>query len=443
MAPEQLRPDTGTQSEEELLGWLVSGDAAQRAEAQARLLPLGESLLPRLELLAVVSRDDEARAGLLEFLQVLTARRVHPDQLQLFPELSAVAAKSVQRGLGLVAYWEVEQAPPGLVEELPVSPCGVGPQPESKLLIEGRKLLELRDKLGTLGGLARPGLEQLLSSPSPVSRLQGMVLAAALGLRPAPATLARLRVDPGEVELDARYASSAFMPSDGRVFRVKVSLSKRASLLTSRLDAPWREVRNDEPFALRVEDGLMEWFGTVQSPAANDDVYPFRAGPSGELLNNLRATGAWEATDAQQYWNRARPLWRLWWKHVGPRPDAYDRFHWLALVHSPLGYQIRFEPLLLGEKTVLHVAAPTGVEAELLTFPHGVHQPVVVHRGALPLTYSSEKPMSGVGVRLRLGETWVDTGAFFAPRKGERMTVWLQPELLRHFLEESRARNGK
>jgi hypothetical protein len=438
MEPEQLRPDTGSQSDEELLPWLISADRAQRAEAQVRLLPRGASLLPGLEALANRARDDEARSALLEFIQILTRRRVHPDLLGGHPELSALSAKAVARGQGLVAFWEVEPAPRELIEEQPVALCGNDGRPVSRLVIEGRRLQELRDKLATLGGLALPGVERLLASPSATVRLQGVVLVAALGLRPSQATLERLRNDPGEVELDARYAASDLAVKAGRAsWRSRVSISQRSSLVARRLDAVGRQVREDDKPLYRIEDGIVEWLGGVRKAGAADDNPSLSDMLSGDLINGLRQGGGLGATDAQQYWNRVRPVWRSFWMTVGPRLDDFRREDWLALLHSRDGFQIRQEPGS-GSETVVRVETPAGVEAELITFPHGPNEPVVVQRGALPLTFSSKQPIATLGIRLRSGGDWVDSGPHFAPRKGSRMTIWLQPELfLRHLKERA------
>lgn len=436
--PEQLRPDTGLQREEELLGWLIAGDSAQRAEAQVRLLSLGESLLPTLETLATRHRDEEARAGLLEFLRVLTARRVHPDRLGRYPELSALAAESVARGQGLVTSWETQHAPQGLVEEFPVGMCGAGPQPESKLLIEGLELQGLRDRLGALGGLALPGLERLLASPTAAFRLQAIALVATLKLHPTPEVLERLRQDTREVELDGRYAETLFNPGARlRLYRSKVSLADRASRLARGLVATWREIREDEAAALRIEDGVIEWFGAVRRPAMDDTMYPYDL-EAADLGRGLLGSGGRGATDAQQFWNNVRPFWRLWWKTVGPRPDHYNRGEWFSLPSSATGLQSCSEQLS-DEKTILRIAGVPGVEAELLSFARGAAQPVVVQRGVLPLTLSVDEGfLPSTGIRLRSGGEWVDSGPFFHLARGNQTTVWLQPELFRRHLEERR-----
>ncbi|MGE6757465.1 hypothetical protein ACQKGO_05580 [Corallococcus interemptor] len=440
MEPEQLAPDTGSQSDAELLSWLISADRAQRAEAQVRLLPRGASLLPGLEALATGARDDEARSALLEFIQVLTKRRIHPDLLGGHPELSALSAKAVARGQGLVAFWEVEPAPRELIQELPVLLCGNEPRPPSRLRIQGRRLQALRDKLGTLGGLALPGVERLLASPSATVRLQGIVLAAALGLRPSQATLERLRNDAGEVDLETRYGSSGFAMDASLASREsKVSLAARASLVARRLDASRREVRENDPAVYRIEDGIAEWLGGVRTAAAADDNPGLFDELSGDLINGLRQGGGWGAADAQQYWNQVRPVWRLFWMTVGPRLDDFKREDWLALLHSRDGFQIRQEPGS-GDETVVRIETPARVEAELIVFPHGPNAPVVVQRGALPLTFTSKQPIPTFGIRLRAGGDWVDSGPHFAPRKGARMTVWLQPEFFLRYLKERAAR---
>ncbi|MFP2926073.1 hypothetical protein ACLESO_12805 [Pyxidicoccus sp. 3LG] len=437
--PELLEPDTGVQGEEELLGWLVSGDDAQRAEAQIRLLPLGEALLPRLEVLALGTRDDEARSGLLQFLQVLTTRRVHPDRLGQYPELSALAAKSVARGQELVARWEVARPARQLVEQRTRTPCGVGPPPESELRIEGRKLQELRDKLRALGGLALPGVERMMASPSATTRLQGITLASVLELRPSEATLARLRQDPSEVKLVARSTLMFRRPSPSdRLRPSKVTLSEHALMLTRRLDRASRERQEDEPAALRAGSELSEWLGSVRSPVADGRAHAFN-GSSWDLTHGLRTRGALEATDVQMYWNRVRPLWRLWWKTVGSRSDAYDRQRWLALTYSADGFQLRTEPRSDG-KTVLRVAATSGVEAELVVFSRTGKNPVVVEQGTLPLTHTTKEPVPSAGLRLRVDGEWIDSGIFVTPPKGEQMTIWVQPELFRRYLKEKQAR---
>ncbi|RKH54235.1 hypothetical protein D7Y23_01015 [Corallococcus sp. AB050B] len=440
MEPEQLAPDTGSQSDEELLAWLISADRAQRAEAQVRLLPRGESLLPGLESLAAGARDDEARSALLEFIQLLTRRRVHPELLGGHPELSALSAKAVARGQGLVAFWEVEPAPRELIEEQPVVLCGNDGRPVSRLRIEGRRLQELRDKLATLGGLALPGVERLLASPSATVRLQGVVLTAALGLRPIQATLERLRNDPGEVELDARYEASDLAVKAGRAsWRSRVSISQRASLVARRLDAVGRQVREDDKPLYRIEDGIVEWLGGIRNTRAADDNPSLFDMLSGDLINGLRQGGGMDATDAQQYWNRVRPAWRLFWMTVGARVDDYRREDWFALLDSRNGYQLRQEPGS-GDEAVLRIEAPVGVEAEVVAFPTVPNDAVVVQRGVLPLTLSFKEPVYTLGIRLRSGGDWVDSGPFFAPRKGARMTVWLQPEFFQRYLKERAAR---
>ncbi|RKH51738.1 hypothetical protein [Corallococcus aberystwythensis] len=433
---EQLRPDTGSQSEEELLDWLIAGDPAQRAEAQVRLLSRGAALLPGLEALATRARDGEARAALLEFIQVLTKRRIHPDLLGGHPELSALSAKAVARGMGLVAFWETEPAPRELIEELPVRLCGNEPLTDSRLRIEGRRLQELRDKLGTLGGLALPGVERLLASPSATVRLQGIVLAAALGLRPGQAALERLRNDPGEVEMEGRHADSDVIETAPLAsWRSKVSLSKRASLVARKFGASWREVRGHDTAVNRAEAGIIEWFGAVRTAAAADDSLRPTERVSEDLITGLRLDGGWDVTDAQQYWNHVRPVWRLFWRTFGPDLDDSTRGEWFALLNSRNGFQIRRETGS-GDETVVRVETPAGEEAELVTFPHGVNAPVVVQRGVLPLTLSSKQPVYTLGIRLRLGGDWVDSGPFFAPPQEGRMTVWLQPELFLRYLKE-------
>lgn len=438
LEPEQLRPDTGSQSDEELLGWLISGDRAQRAEAQARLLPQGASLLPGLEALATRARDDEARSALLEFIQVLTKRGFHPDLLGEYPELRALSAKAVARGMGLVAFWETEPAPRELLQELPVYLCGNEPHHDSRLRIEGRRLRELRDKLGTLGGLALPGVERLLDSHSASVRLQGIVLAAALGLRPSQVALERMRNDPGTVELETRYADFSVNTSMTSL-QSKVSLSHRASLVARRFNATWREVRGNDPELYRIEDGVREWLVSARTMAAADDNPGISDELSSDLISSLRQGGGWDATDAQQYWNRVRPVWRLFWMTGGLTPDDGWREDWYALLHSRDGFQIR-RVRGSGTETVVRVEAPAGVEAELVTYPNGANDAVVVQRGVLPLTLSSKQPVYHLGIRLRSGGDWVESGPIFAPPEGGRMTLWLQPELFLRYLKERAAR---
>lgn len=329
------QPDVGSQSEEDLLGWLVSSDRPQRAEAQVRLLPLGRSLLPRLEGLASRRRDDEARAGLLEFLKILTSARVHPAELRPYRELAPLAEAPVARGLELVTHFQAENTAPGLVDELPGGPFDPEPsEPEPRLLIEGQDLLRLRDRLAEIGGLALPGLERLLSSPSAIARLQGIVLVGALRLRPDVTTLEVLQWDAREVELDARYAPSAFLRPSEEPARCAVTVYKRAGFLAQHLDRPFRGQRKDsDRAALRAEDALFEWFQAVQRPGRSD--FPYQDPPElGDLLNSLRKTGAWEASDEQEYWNHARLVWRVWWRVVGPRPEDYDRGTWWELMEG-------------------------------------------------------------------------------------------------------------
>lgn len=147
-----------------------------------------------------------------------------------------------------------------------------------------------------------------------------------------------------------------------------------------------------------------------------------------------------DATDAQQYWNRVRPAWRLFWLTVGPRLDDYRREDWFAILNSRNGFQSRQEPGS-GDETIFRLETPAGVEAALVAFPHGSNDAVVVQGGVLPLTLSSKEPVPTLGIRLRLGGDWVDSGPFFAPRQGVRMTVWLQPEFFLRYLKERAARN--
>lgn len=330
-----LPPDTGSESEADLIGWLVSSDRAQRAEAQVRLLPRGRSLLPRLETLASGTRDDEERAGLAEFLRIVTVAKLHPSELRGYRELGALAGKPVALGLDLVARFQAGSPAPGLVDELPGGMFDDLPsEPERRLLIEGQDLLRLRDRLAELGGLALPALERLLSSPSALARLQGIALVGALRLRPDSATLEALQWDAREVELDARYAPSDFFRSREGPTRCAVTVYKRAGFLYQHLVRPLRGQRKDtDRAALRAEDALFEWFQAVQRPGRSD--FPYQDPPElGDLLNSLRKTGAWEASDEQQYWNQARLVWRVWWREVGPRPEDYDRGTWWELMEG-------------------------------------------------------------------------------------------------------------
>ncbi|MCP3136396.1 hypothetical protein [Pyxidicoccus xibeiensis] len=440
--PEPLKPDTGTQGEEELLGWLVSGDSAQRAEAQLRLLTQGESLLPRLEVLAVGAPDDEAKAAVLEFLEVLTARRVHPSLLGPYPRLSALAEKSVARGQELVAAWEMAQPARQLVAEFQPGLCATGPPPEPRLLIEGRELRELRDALGALGGLALPGIEKLMASGSTTSRLQGIVLAMELGLRPGAAALEGLRQDAREVELDVSALSLSFMPARhmarSKQGSKKVSVSKRASILERGLSMHWRERRDHEPFALRAEDDAHEWFSVARWAWAEGGAPAFNQGGR-DLISSFRTTGAWEATDAQLYWNHARPLWRLWWTAMRTHPGPYERLRWSALASSAQGYQYRFDTHP-SKESWLRIEAASPVKAELLAVPLFGKKPFVLWRGALPLKLRLKQPVSAVNIRVSLEGKWVDSGLSVSPQEGELQTLWLHPELLRRHLQEEARR---
>ncbi|WP_147444918.1 hypothetical protein [Corallococcus sp. CA053C] len=425
VAPGQWEADKGSQQEGELIRWLMSGDRAQQAEAQIRLLPLGAALLPKLEALA--RREPETEEALLEFLRLLTAHRVEPDMLGDSPALSALAAKDLARGRKLVAAWEKAPSKDELVEHFPFELCGTPPLPPTWLSIEGPRLQALRNSLWALGGLARPGIERMLASPSANVRLQGIVIADELGFRPAPATLTRLRSDPGTVELEAQSTSLDGQPDRER-HRSKVLLSKRASLLVDALDAHKREYTADDPIAFRIEEVLTEWLKaggltTVEEPA--------KAGwLSMDLINSLRQQGGFQAATEQEYWNRVRPLWRLWWLYVAPDAERYARSEWLALESSRDGIQIQWGAEEKG--TALRLEGPAGMKVEVLShsFPG---PPTVVQRGVLPLTVESKERLNSVGLRLLMGTTWVDSGAYLAPSQA-RMTVWIHPKLFQRFL---------
>lgn len=433
-ALEQVRPDSGQESQEELLGWLVASEDAQRAEALIRLLSSADGLLPRLEALAASTGDEAARARLLEPLRVLSLRRLRLEQLEAYPHLSALVARDVVRGRELVAPWMAVASADALVEELPSSLCGVGPQPVSKLLIEGGRLQRLRDELRALGGLALPAIEQLLSSPSAPARLQGLALADVLDLRPSRTTLARLQQDPAELELAARYAPTFFSPKTENL-RSKVSIARRAKILTQEpLFPELRQVTGEQPVALGIEGRLDEWLSAVRR-LGEDEVARQRLALSTDLTNVLRGAGAWQARDEQEYWNRARPLWRAWWRAVGPGVEAYDRMHWFNLSNSYKGFQFVSEPR--GDnQSVLRIAEPSGMEAEVLYLKG--RETSMVRRGTLPLSLGGVPPELSKKVRLRVGDEWMEFVWLSARTEGETTTVWLNPELRRRHLEATK-----
>ncbi|MCY1045320.1 hypothetical protein OV208_28650 [Corallococcus sp. bb12-1] len=434
LEPSQWEADTGSQQAEELLGWLLSGERAQRAEAGIRLLSRGAALLPKLEALALRTREPEAREALLGFLRALTAQDVAPQQLDRYPALSALAAKDLARGRELASKWEKAPARNELIEEVPYSWCGTPPLPPTRLLIEGSRLQELRNALETLSGLGRPGLEQLMASPSALVRLQGLVLAEALKLRPDPATLTRLRSDAAEVEMDARHAVSEDSDEGAKLHRSKVVLSERAALLSAATDERRRESEAGDPIVFRIEEDLTWWL-VVGSRSTSDGPVKDAAWSSNDLINGLRQHGGFQAADEQEYWNRVRPLWRVWWSEIASSKEGYSRSDWLTLESSRQGIQIRSERD--GEQgTVIHFEGPAGMQAEVLSDGSIGKPPTVVQRGVLPLTVTSKEPLSSVGIRLRAGkkEDWLDSGVHLAAARS-RMTVWLQPELLQRDLK--------
>lgn len=445
---EQVRPDIGQESQEQLLDWLVASEDAQRAEAQIRLMPSADALLPRLELLAASTWDEEERARLLEFLQVLTRRRIRLEQLGSYPNLSALAARSLERGRELVAPWVEERTADELVEERSGGGfCGVGSSPSSDLFIEGKRLQRLRDQLREHGGLALPAVEQLLASPFAPARLQGLVLASALGLHPSPETLARLQRDQAEVELSAYTAPSMFS-SRSEKYRSKVPIAQSATLLARGLAEPRPRISGQGSVALDIENRINELLSTEQLLGKDDAALRLR-GMSQDLTNALRGTGAWKARDEQAYWNRARPLWRAWWRAVGPRVDTYDRNLWFNLSNSYEGYQL-VSRARRNKLYILHIAEPAGAEVEVTSLK--ARHESTVRRATLPLTLRAAPAEHSMKVRVWVAGGWKDVvwvvaslgGRVWRDMEwveegaGKTVTLWIHPELRRHHLETLR-----
>jgi hypothetical protein len=400
----------------------VASEDAQRAEALIRLLPLADVLLPRLETLAASTGDEAERARLLEALQVLTLRRIRLEQLEAYPNLSVLVVGRVARGRELVAPWMEVTAVEGLVLEFPggIVLCGLGPQPAPKLLFEGERLQRLRDELRALGGLALPAVEQLLFSPSAPARLLGLALMDVLGLHPGTLTRARLQRDRGEVELDTRNAE---------LLRVKVSIAGRAELLAGGNTQREEHVTGQPPE--RVAPGIEKWLGEWLSGVrllGDDDVARERELLLSDLTNVLRGV-AWQARDEQEYWNHARPLWRAWWRGVGPRVEVYDRDRWFNLGGSYRGYQFVSEPHD-DKQSVLRILEPVRAHARLI-YQKGRNRTSVMRRGVLPLTLPGGVAAHTIQVRLWVEDEWLDF-VHLVGKPGATTTLWLHPELRRH-----------
>lgn len=432
LSVEEVRPDGGQESREQLLAWLVAPEDAQRAEALIRLLPSADELLPGLETLASKGNAAE-RARVLESIQMLTRRRLRLEQLAAYPHLSALVVPSVERGRELVAPWVEVAETEELVEEFRDELCGTGKGPGGYLLIQGARLQRLRDELWTLGGLALPAIEQLLSSPSAPARLHGIVLTRMLDLHPDFATLARLQRDRAVVELATRRIEGFRAPPVAHG-RWKVPISQHAERLARALTPQVaRRASRTPPVAVDIENRIIEWSSGVQHIGEGEAARQRRALFS-DIARALRGAGGRQARDEQAYWNRVRPLWRTWWRVLGPGVDVDDPIR-SNLGNSYVGIQSVSEPRD-DEQYVLRLAAPAGEKVEILSL-NSRNETLAVRRGVLPLELRAVPAAHSMKVRLWDSDEWREL-AWRMVRPGESETLWLNPELLRHHREATK-----
>lgn len=438
---DEARPDNGQQSPEELLLWLLSSDPAQRAEAQARLLPYAHEWLPpgwlsRLELLAASTRDEQERGHVLEFLQVLTWHGMRVERLGPYPKLAALIEEDVERGRQLVAEWRKVRTGGELQVDLGGGWCAEG-RPPPRLIIQTWRLERLRSELAPLGGLALPALEHLLVSGSPPERLSGIALAHELRLHPSPDVMARLLEDPASVEVDAEEPTRVIYvikakgppPPPPQWIKAQVTLSQCAPLLERKGtdsgtgDVPVSAVRSAEN---RMSDRMwLAPFGTS---------WWLWTGPDSDWVLDLRRLGADRARDEQEYWNRARPLWRAWWRTRSE--DWLDSRNSAHLRNSYQGYQWNQEPRA-DKKALVRVLGPAGTQVQVIYKKNSQDKAPVIRRGTLPLSLNGPPSKYLAEVRMKRGDEWVDAGLRLSEHS-QPTTIWLNPELFRQHLANTR-----
>ncbi|MBM7117005.1 hypothetical protein [Archangium primigenium] len=316
-SPVELPPDTGRQTPEELVGWLVKEEPAQRLEALLRLLPWADKLLPRLEQQARTARDDASRARLLEALRELTRHWVSLERLEAHPHLRAWMAAEVKRGLRLVEPWTRVTTTEALIaERRPPEGGGDETGPWATLLPEREDFARLRNELATLGGFARPAVDRLLESPSPEAKLHGFALAGLLDLHPRSKLFPRLREDTHAVEVESYQASDS--PTRRDVRRHTERISERMLQLEERSE----HVKKSPALGTRMspddaQERIVEVLSVLPRPGGEEKKARSRGPLLMELTHTLRQAGASGARDEQDCWNRIRPSWRAWWGRGG------------------------------------------------------------------------------------------------------------------------------
>lgn len=285
----------------------------------------------------------------------------------------------MEQGHQLTSAWEMANPTGGIVLKQTSDECETGPLPPSALLIEGPRLLETRARLQRLGGLARPAIEQLLSSPFAPARLRGMALAHSMDIRPSDVLLARLLKDKAQVALRGKQdASRIYHPPNWEYSPLNLSIARIAADLG--WDHPPDRSPSSEEIVFQIEQRLQEWFEASHVPA--DEASRFIDTPRiNDLIHGLRQSGGYTAQTEQEYWNRARSLWWSWWRNdvlrAGDREDGHD---WRNFVSRYEGKQFAWSERKPGQPLTLTIFGPAGMEIETAYLPTG--RPPLPVRGA-------------------------------------------------------------
>jgi len=362
--------------------------------------------------------------------------RVDLNELKQFPRLEAIAQRSMADAVTWVGPWlnPVSTASVGahymnLRMRCPGGDMG-GRRPLRNIMlgVRGDELRAVYGKLIPLGRLALPAVEALLTAKAPLARLHGLALSNALDLQPAPATLAMLQMDPSQFGVQVFRANMETKDSTQIVIALEATELSKLYQISPRFEA-------DERFSWNAGALFDEWFKTsvscVPEMSAAESLESWRYCPMlRDVQSALSDTGADEASNEQDYWNRARYMWRAWHRFIrGQR--VYDRDGWLNVFSSYQGVQDKFYSLNEG-RPQLTIVGPEKMKYEIKSESVGGRISPVKFKGKFPFVSRGFLPDDGYRLRVRdsngrwriLASTQLRSEAF-------TRTLWVEPSLWR------------
>ena len=286
---------------EALVDRLLGEDVAASREAACQMAHRGKDALAALEerlagMKSIPKDQEERAASALSVAMLFTVQRT---EIAAWPRLTALAGPRSDAGREIAK--RLIEASRKFHQEGNV-PHTQAPREPSALALDTQALLRLQ-------GFALEGIADLCASEDPEDRAYGVEMIARLNAFAEQATLDRLSQDTGSY-----HWFDGCCGHDDSVAEKVAELWKVHSYWVARKETASALNRVAAEAELMAE--------SLQTLLHGES-------PTFALLNGLRQAGApksWDATTWDEWWDRARPAWNVWWSEFADKEQTRELY---------------------------------------------------------------------------------------------------------------------